>query len=163
MKSDREIIADARTYNLKKLGIEKKPGKYGDQDYLITLHGKYLNMKILGTIYQQIIKAENNLDPAKVRSEKLAKFLKEVRECGGLNERIMKKYDVLNWNIETTATFSGKSISMEAFAEIYSEMCRIQNFRYPRGKGALYIAEYFEDIRKRGALTPEIKAKYKVR
>ena len=158
-----KIIESTEDSKLKKFGITRDPGKKPvKEDKIIKFHGKALNMEIIGKIYEKLCLIQNKLDPKGIGAEYLANYLEEIREEGRLTDEIKRKYNVSTWNADETVTLRGHHISLEVFGHIYSEMCKIQDVLYPYGKGAKYLAEYFEDIRKNGKLTKEIKRRYKI-
>ena len=156
-------IESTEAYKLKKLGITREPGKKPvKEDKIIKFHGKALNMVIMGKIYEKLCQIQNQLDPKGIGAEYLANYLEEIREEGKLTDEIKRKYNISSWKPDKTVTLSGNDVSLEIFGHIYSEMCKVQDLLYPYGKGAKYLAEYFEDIRKNGKLTEEIKRRYKI-
>jgi len=158
-----KITESTEAYNLKKLGITRDPGKKPVKgDKIIKFHGEALSMEIMGKIYEKLCEIQNEHDPKGIGAEYLANYLAEIREKGRLTDETKRKYNISTWKANKAVTLSGHGVSLEIFGHIYSEMCKIQDLLHPYGKGAKYLAEYFEDIRKNGKLTEEIKRRYKI-
>jgi len=147
--------------NLKKKGIAIEQGSKSKNDKIIIFHGKALSMEILGNIYAKMCKIQNDLHPDDQGTRNLANFLKEIRRAGGLTEEIRSFYRVSEEEDKIIA-LRGMPVTKEIFGLIYSEMCKVQDDLYPYGKGANYLAEYLEEIRKNGTLNQEIRTKFKV-
>jgi len=157
-----KTIESTKNLKLKKFGITLDPGRKSSYDKIIKFHGSALSMEILGKIFAEMCNLQDKLDPKGLGAEYLANYLEEIREAKELTDEIKEKYKVSTWGGNRRITLQGYEVNLEIFGYIYSEMCKIQNLLYPYGKGAKYLAEYLEDIRKNGKLTDEIKSKYKV-
>ena len=155
-------IDSTKNAKLKKLGITLVPGKKSHKDKIVKFHGSALNMDILGRIYVEMCKIQNEFDPKGLGAEFLADYLEAIREAKELTDDIQKKYKTSIWEGNEQITLDKHQVSLEIFGYVYAEMCSIQDDLYPHGKGAKYLAEYLEDIRKTGTLTDEIKSRYKV-
>ena len=155
-------IESTEEIKLNKLGITRDPGTRAKKDKIIKFHGNALSMEVLGKIYERMCKIQDDLDPKGIGAKYLANYLEEIREAGNLTDEIKRRYKITSWEGNNTISLDGHDLSLEIFGHIYSEMCKIQDILYPYGKGALYSAEFLEDIRKNGKLTEEIKRRYKI-
>lgn len=155
-------IESTEETKLKKFGITLVPGKKSPNDKIVKFHGSALNMDILGRIYAEMCKIQDESDPEGLGAAFLADYLEAIRKAKELTDDIQKKYKTSVWKGNEQITLDEHQVSLEIFGYIYAEMCKIQDELYPYGKGAKYLAEYLEEIRKKGMLTDEIKSMYKV-
>jgi len=146
-------------FDLERHGITLDPGTRSINDKIVKFHGDPLNMAILGTIFLEMCKFQDDHSLDGKGSESLMQYLEEIRKKGKLTPEIRSKYRSLE-NPTTTELF-GHPITLEVFGLLYAEMCKIQNNLYPYGKGSLYLAEYLQELRKVGSLTPEIRQKFR--
>jgi len=147
---------------LKNLGITLEQGKKSINDKIVIFHGSSLSLEILGKIYSKMCKLENKLYPDGQDIKFLSSYLEDIRKGGGLTTDIMIKYGISKTNNEVSLELWGQNVTKEILGNLYSEMCKIQDILYPNGKGAKYLAEYLEEIRKTGDLTDDIRRRFKV-
>lgn len=150
---------DEDTFDLEKHGITLDPGTRSINDKIVKFHGTPLNMAILGTIFLEMCKFQDDHSIDGRGSESLMQYLEEIRKKGKLTPEIRSKYR--NLENPTTTNLYGQPISLEVFGLLYGEMCKIQSNLYPYGRGSRYLAEYLQELKKIGHLTPEIRQKFR--
>jgi len=151
-------IPSTHIVNLRNHGIRLKQGNKSKEDKIVLVGDKAINMIILGKIFLEMCRIQNDLFPGD--DKRVVLYLEEIRNAGMLTEDIYRNYDIRS--NETTLELNGKMITMEVLGLIYSEMCKIQDNLYPHGKGSKYLAEYIEELKKSKAITNEIRKKFRI-
>ena len=153
-----EDILSTHIVNLRNHGIRLDQGKKSKNDKIVLVGDKAINMIILGKIFLEICKIQNQIQPK--GDERLVQYLEDIRIAGMLTENIRINYNILS--NEETLELNGKMITREVLGLIYSEMCKIQDNLYPHGKGSKYLAEYIEELKKSRRITDEIRKKFRI-
>ena len=157
-KESPKEIQSTHIVNLRNHGIRLEQGHKSKEDKIILVGDKTINMIILGKIFLESCKIQNELSPQ--GDELLIQYLEDIRKAGMLTENICKHYNIQD--DETTLELNGTMITREVLGLIYSEMCKVQDNLYPNGKGSKFLAEYIEDLRKSKTITKEIRKKFRI-